>query len=361
MKRVRVYYYSPFLTKEFLNFLQKGIIPLHSYYGLHYFDDNIEVIVHKVSSSHPNRLFSRLLRNISNVLKILKAYQKYDLIYVTNARGIKLLAFLRALKIFPKPVCMLIHWAVIIPDNKLKRPFSKLYIKGFDHLFFFSEELLNLSIKTGWIKTGKALHWGGDLDYYSKIGNVNLQQDKMAFLSTGTEKRDFNTVCAAFTKAKQPLKCYVTEIHNGIDYVSFFKTFEFDKSLIDIVLLKKRINLIEQTIWANCIVIPLLPFKKGKIYPCGLTSLVEAMTLAKPVIITDNPYNGIDVEKIGCGIKVAYSDIDGWVNAIKYIADNKEIAINMGKKGYDFIKSQYNIKVFGKELSSYFTKIHRTS
>jgi glycosyltransferase involved in cell wall biosynthesis len=356
MKKVRVYYYNPFLTAELLKSLQEVKMPLHSYYGLHYFDSNVEVTVHKLSSKHPNRLFNRILRNVSNALKILKAYQKYDLIYVTNARGIKLVAFLRALKIFPKPVCMLIHWAVTVPENKLKRPFSKLYVRGFDHLFFFSEELLNLSVKTGWIKTGEALHWGCDLDYYGKIGNVDLKQDKVPFLSTGTEKRDFKTICAAFTKAKQPLRCYAAEFYNGIDYASFFKSFEFDKSLIDIVLLKKRINLIEQTIWANCIVIPLLPFKKGKIYPCGLTSLVEAMALAKPVIITDNPYNGIDVEKIGCGIKVAYNDIDGWVNAIKYIAHNKEIAVTMGKKGYYFIKSQYNIKIFGKELSSYFTK-----
>jgi glycosyltransferase involved in cell wall biosynthesis len=267
-----------------------------------------------------------------------------------------LVAFLRALKIFPKPVCMLIHWAVTVPANKLKRPFSRLYVRGFDHLFFFSEELLNLSVKTGWIKTGEALHWGYDLDYYDKTGNVDLKQDKIAFLSTGTEKRDFKTICAAFTKAKQPLRCYAAEFYNGVDYASFFKSFELDKSLIEIILLKKRINLVEQTIWANCIVIPLLPFNKGKIYPCGLTSLVEAMALAKPVIITDNPYNGIDVEKIGCGIKVAYNDIDGWVNAIKYIADHKEAAIAMGKKGYYFVKSQYNMKIFGKELSSYFTR-----
>ncbi|MDR1592067.1 MAG: hypothetical protein LBS16_04190 [Prevotellaceae bacterium] len=361
MKKIRVYYYNPFLTTETLKILNKGEMPLQSYYGLNYFDNNIEIVIHKLATRHPNNLFNRALRNITNFLSILKSYRKYDLIYVTNARGIKLLAFLRALKIFPKPVCMLIHWAVIVPESKLKRPISKLYIKGFDHLFFFSRELLDISLKTGWIKNSKVVHWGCDLDFYDKRIQHTTHTITTQYLSTGTEKRDFKTLVQSFEQAKMPLTLYLTEKSGNIDYKSAFDKFSYNKSLIDVIFLKAKINLTAIAKTANCIVISLSPFTKNKIYPLGLTSLVEAMTLAKPVIITDNQYNGIDVEKIGCGIKVAYNDINSWINAIKFMSENKEIAVEMGKKGRKFIENSYNLKIFGQELSDYFIKINHSN
>lgn len=345
---IRVYYYNPFITQKVIKLRIDGKLPYHSLYGLNYFDTDIKTVIHRQKTSYRKGFINRFLQNITVLFKILIACRNYDIVYVTNARGIKLLALFRALKIFPKPVCMLMHWGVVVPENKYKRIFSKLYISGFDHLFFFSRELYDSSMKTGWIKSGSDIHWGVDLAFYSDI----CRTDKTYFLSTGTEKRDFETLVQAFNRTGQSLKIYVTE-----KYKTTFDNLSYNKSLINTVFLKEKVNLNEIAAAAKCIVIPLLPFAKNKIYPLGLTSLVEAMALSKPVIITDNIYNGIDVEKIGCGIKVHYGDIDAWINAVNFIAGNKEFAVEMGKKGREFIEKRYNLEIFGTELSVKFKEI----
>ena len=64
-----------------------------------------------------------------------------------------------------------------------------------------------------------------------------------------------------------------------------------------------------------CIVIPLL---KQEIYYClGLTSVVEAMAMGKPIISSRNPYSPIDIEKEQVGFVV--DDEESWVKAINIL------------------------------------------
>jgi glycosyltransferase involved in cell wall biosynthesis len=290
-----------------------------------------------------------------NAAKIIGAYRTYDIVYVTNSRGIKLIAFLRALKLFPKPVCMLMHWGIAAPSaNRFKRFFSHLYIKGFDCLLFFNKELLTESQKNCTI-TAKVVHWGSDVDFYK---NIVCTEPTIPFLSTGTERRDFSTLIRAFENQHTPCTLYLTEKSGNINYKSLFDTLSYNKSLIDAHFLQQKIDVLAISSSAQCIVICLSPFARGKIYPLGLTSLLEAMSLAKPVIITHNLYNGIDVERIGCGISVAYGDITGWENAIQYMKENKEIAQKMGQRGREYVEKHYNLDIFAAELSDIFKEIY---
>lgn len=356
MEKTRVYYYNPFLTIEQLEYLQQNKCPLHSYYGLNYFDDDIELVIHKTKKSPSNKLIYRVLSNVKNALRFIYLYNKYDMVYITNSRGVKLIALLRALKFFPKPICMLIHWGVTIPNSKIKRFFSTLYIKGFDYLFFFSEELLEESRKAGIIKKAAVVHWGADLDFYKKY-KPNEKMPTTPFLSTGTEKRDFSTLIKAFEKAKKSITLYLTERSTDKYSLSIVQKASGNNDLIHAFLLKEKIDLLSITMSAECIVIPLQPFAKNKIYPLGLTSLVEAMSLSRPVIVTDNYYNGIDVEEIGCGIKVGYGDVEGWANAIIFMEEHKELAHQMGEKGKEYVEAHDNLNIFGHELSEIFNEM----
>ena len=67
-------------------------------------------------------------------------------------------------------------------------------------------------------------------------------------------------------------------------------------------------------------------------YCVGHTSIVEALALGKPLIVTDNPYHPIDVEKEGVGLKVKPSDSQSLVGAVNYLKNNREQALEMGRK-----------------------------
>ena len=77
----------------------------------------------------------------------------------------------------------------------------------------------------------------------------------------------------------------------------------------------------------SCIVICCLDFP----YTVGLTTLVEAFALGIPVICSRNPNFEIDIDKEGIGITVEYNDVQGWIDAIRYIADHPEKAPQIRK------------------------------
>ncbi|MCM1311498.1 MAG: glycosyltransferase [Bacteroides sp.] len=107
---------------------------------------------------------------------------------------------------------------------------------------------------------------------------------------------------------------------------------------------------INRTMWIPELAERILPHKciciccKKTNYTVGLTTLVEALAFGIPVIISKNPNQPFDVGKMGCGITVDYYDTDGWVNAIRFIADHPNEASQMGKKARELAKMTYNIE-----------------
>jgi hypothetical protein len=91
----------------------------------------------------------------------------------------------------------------------------------------------------------------------------------------------------------------------------------------------------------------------------GFTSLLEAMAMARPVIITRTNAlpTEIDVEKSGCGIYVPPNDPDALTDAIRFIANNPDKAEAMGEAGYRLCTSHYNIVRYGKDLHTFFESL----
>jgi glycosyltransferase involved in cell wall biosynthesis len=86
--------------------------------------------------------------------------------------------------------------------------------------------------------------------------------------------------------------------------------------------------------------------------PCGLTSLLEAMAHAKPVLMTKNPYIDIDIEAQGCGKWIEPNSPDSWKEGIEYTLEDNERALAMGRRGRELVDSIYNIKNFGQFIAA---------
>ncbi|MDR0733162.1 MAG: glycosyltransferase family 4 protein [Dysgonamonadaceae bacterium] len=252
--------------------------------------------------------------------------KSFDAVYAVTHYGLEALIFLRALGLYRKPIVIWHHAEMIIPSNRIRRIFSKLFYKGIDKVCFFSQYLLDRSIKTGKIKKENAfvVHWGADIVFYDTI----ISQDREnKFVSTGRENRDFITLIKAFNVTSELCDIYIPSHFN---YRSLLdrEGIKINANIRISFVNMERLDIAKAADNAFAIVISCLDITS---YPLGLTSLVEAMALGLPVITTDNPAYPIDVEKENTGLKVPYKDVNAWIKAIQYLSANPDKAKEMGK------------------------------
>ena len=107
----------------------------------------------------------------------------------------------------------------------------------------------------------------------------------------------------------------------------------------------------------SCIVICCLDFP----YTVGLTTLVEAFALGIPVICSRNPNFEIDIDKEEIGITVEYNDVQGWIDAIRYIADHPEEARRMGENARKLAEERFNLEIFSREIAESLLEISNIS
>lgn len=91
----------------------------------------------------------------------------------------------------------------------------------------------------------------------------------------------------------------------------------------------------------------------------GNTKLFEIMSAGVPVICTDYRLWKNIVEENCCGICVGNNNAKSIAEAIKYILENPQDAVNMGKNGRKAIEEKYNWKCEEKKLLSLYKTVER--
>ena len=149
------------------------------------------------------------------------------------------------------------------------------------------------------------------------------------FISTGKENRDVDTLLQSFSATNEELDLYIAVSCGNINYKKILDRYSVPDSIhihyTDGVIPYELGKLVARK---SCIVICCLDFP----YTVGLTTLVEAFALGIPVICSRNPNFEIDIDKEEIGITVEYNDVQGWIDAIRYIADHPEEARRIGRK-----------------------------
>ena len=158
-----------------------------------------------------------------------------------------------------------------------------------------------------------------------------------------------------------PLKrnsTYISPSHGNINYKNIIDGFTLPDSIhvhyTDGVIPYELAKLVARK---SCIVICCLDFP----YTVGLTTLVEAFALGIPVICSRNPNFEIDIDKEGIGITVEYGDVQGWTDAIRYIADHPEEARRMGNNARKLAEERFNLEIFSREIAESLQEISNFS
>lgn len=354
---MRVYFYHTQDLATVYEQWREHRFPGHLLYGAtHLKRHGIDVVMHLYKPDYTKRLRLTWL----TAWRILTCKQSYDVLYGTSFRGLELIIFLRALHLYRKPVVIWHHQPVTKSGNKLREMFARLFYRGIDHAFFFSDKLIEESLKSSKANADRmqAVHWGADLDFYDRVMKEAGTADKRSgFISTGKERRDMPTLVTAFGRTNEQLDIYVAHSACNDDYDKIFGGLtvrpnikvHFLNGLIPHELAKKVCR-------AQCAVICC----KETNYTVGLTTLVEAFALGIPVICSRNVTFAMDIDICGVGITVPYYDTDGWERAITYIANHPKEAAEMGRRGHELAEKLFNLENCTREVAEKLKEICNT-
>ena len=343
---MKVYFYH---TQD-LNMIQKkwkeGRFPGHFLYGAtHLPKEGVDVVMHKYKAAG-----SRFKLMIYVAWSVLTCREHFDAIYATHWDGLELIIFMRALHLYPRPIIIWHHQPIVEADSKFREMMARLFYKGIDHMFFFSEQLMQESLKSPKANEERmqVCPWGADLDNYDRLKLEYPVEEHVGFVSTGKEKRDMPTLIRAFSATGQELNIYIAYNACGDNYVEILNDLR-PSANVHINFVKGLIpNELAQKVWAaKCVVICCQETN----YTVGLTTLVEALALGLPVISTRNETYPFDIEKEGVGIVVPYYDSVAWEKAIRYIVSNPDEAEKMGQKARQLAESSFNLDICTREVA----------
>ena len=342
---MKVYFYHTQDIQYILRRKADGEFPSHYLYGAMRLPDyGIGVVWHKARIGLPR--WRMMLRN---AWQVLTCREHFDAIYATHYRGLELIVLLRALGLYRKPVIIWHHQPIVTPRSKWREWLGRVFYRGFDRMFFFSQKLIDDSLHSPKARPGRMVlgHWGADLDFYDRVMDGGDGR-RHGFVSTGKELRDMPTLVEAFNKSGADLDIYVGRDIGGVCYESVFSKLAMEPNV--------RLHFTERLIpyelslkvnRAECVVICCERTK----YTVGLTTVVEALALGLPMVCSRNPQIPVDLDAEGCGISVPYYDVEGWERAIGYISSHPDEAREMGRRGRRLAERLYNDRRCAREVA----------
>jgi len=343
---MKIYYYHTVDVHGMYDGWRKGTFPGHFLYGAtHLPKYGIDVILHQ-----PIRPRQRWKLSLHTAWTILRCKERYDAIYATTFRGLEVIVFLRAFGLFRHPVLVWHHQPVVKARNFLRELAARLFYKGIDRMFFFSEKIMQdslLSVKANPQRMHLA-HWGADLDYYDRLMEAEGVSTRNGFVSTGKEMRDMTTLVEGFSRAGgKNLDIYICREYGGINYENLFRSLVIGHNInvhyVEGVVHGEMSRVVNR---AACVVVCC----RETNYTVGLTTVVEAMALGLPVICSRNPQMPVDIDREGCGITVGYGDVEGWKNAIAYMGGHPDEARRMGERGRRLAQQLYNVDQCARDV-----------
>lgn len=342
---MKVYFYHTQDIQYILRRMADGEFPSHYLYGATRLPDyGIGVVWHKARIGLPR--WRMMLRN---AWQVLTCREHFDAIYATHYRGLELIVLLRALGLYRKPVIIWHHQPIVTPRSKWREWLGRVFYRGFDRMFFFSQKLIDDSLHSPKARPDRMVlgHWGADLDFYDRVMDGGDGR-RHGFVSTGKELRDMPTLVEAFNKSGADLDIYVGRDIGGVCYESVFSKLTMEPNV--------RLHFTERLIpyelslkvnRAECVVICCERTK----YTVGLTTVVEALALGLPMVCSRNPQIPVDLDAEGCGISVPYYDVEGWERAIGYISSHPDEAREMGCRGRRLAEQLYNDRRCAREVA----------
>lgn len=311
-----------------------------------------------------------LLARLSSILKLLgdlgqqwyalTHLREYDVLYSAHQNPLLLLAFLRRIGLFPRPIISVLHRSY--GRSLGARAFVALMLRGYDQLMTVTRGVAHaMRINGTWSDTRLiALPWGLDLPAFDRaIENVAPAiGGERHFMSAGKTHRDFAVLVEAFRRLPERLRVYHSTDNTSAMAAKHAAEEASNISFHELGFADWRdVSIINRQAFA--VLVP-LDLANATTYAngFGMTSLLDAIGAGRPVVMTRTPYPVIDIEEEGIGIFVDGADPAQWAAAIRRLADDPAEAEAMGRRARQLCERTYNIETFVNGLMATLDRVH---
>lgn len=286
---------------------------------------------------------TRVLGDLDLQKRVLDLAGQVDVIYSGHQPTVSALALLRSVGLLKTPV-VAVGYQSPRSSGAVYKMWTRALVGGLDKLLCLSDAMEADFIRLGMRpeRLGQ-IRWGVDMRHYTCVPDVPAGDPH--FVSVGKSFRDFHALIRGFPFDKARL----TILGAG-------KTIDADVPPAANGRLEIRSDWIDWREFAR-----ILPDFHGLVLPIamdqsrgnnaiGLTAVTEALASGLPVIATDNPYIGIDLQAEKVGHWVRAGDPNGWRAAITTICDDPVMAAHMRRRARALAETRINIDAFASTL-----------
>lgn len=355
-------FYSLDEITEFIN--GGGEYPLHHVWCYDKIKENgipVECIQYD-KNSKINRIGRKLFSfNLQQQINLLKRSKEFDLIYAPFVGDIFLLALLKSVGLYKKPILGLgLESHVPYKEQffkKLKQKIARyVYVNGIDSILYFNESIYNKSNEYGNLKENHKFvdSWGVDLDFFDSFTKLQTEPPANDYIhSTGGTERDYKTLISAFNDIDFNLRITTKHTLHHSEVGEITPNINVDNSikpgLHSVGLIRKE--------YYNSLAVAIPLQKTGYTAPVGITVLLEALAMGKPILSTNNPLYPFNIEKEKVGFYIDHGDVEGWKQCVNYIIEHPDEVHEMGERGRYLCKKRYNYDLFSKDVISHLKKL----
>jgi glycosyltransferase involved in cell wall biosynthesis len=303
------------------------------------------------ASPRLDRLSARLgvLGDLAQQWYAFRHRDTYDVLYAAHQNPLLLLALLRRLGLFRKPMISVLHRSY--GTSAAARLFVGACLRGYDALMTVTREIARAMRAEGRWREERllALPWGLDVPAFDAAvaGIRTADGSDRHFMSTGKTHRDFRVLVEAFRACPEArLRVYHGDDNDaalaaraeagGLGNVAF-RLAGFD-DWGDIA----RINKEAFAVLVALDVHHAARYANG----FGLTALLDAMAAGRPVLMTRTAHPVIDIEAEGIGLFVDGADPAAWAAAVRRLARDPAAAEAMGRRARRLCETTYNIEAY---------------
>lgn len=191
------------------------------------------------------------------------------------------------------------------------------------------------------------LGWGADLGFYPV-----LPYNPLFFLSCGRTERDFTTLARGVGIAGHATSIVSGQSAPGILWPANARRVGAGGPG-DRVPFSKLIHEYYANCTASIIALNADPREKTAV---GFTAAIEAMAMARPVIVTHTGAmpGVLDLDKRRCGIAIPAGNAQALAEAMHYLHNNPDAAEEMGAAGRRHCEDYFNINRYSAGLDAFF-------
>lgn len=280
-----------------------------------------------------------------------------DLLYCASGDRSGLLNLLRGLGWLRIPVVTVVHH----PPNpgrlaRWRAPVVRRLLRGADALPTLSRAVADAvnacaRLPAGAPPKARALPWGPDGRFY---GMPSADNPGVGVLAAGRTGRDFVTFgrgAARAGGAPATILCLAADVQPAFA--------EFTAGAVEVRTPPAGDaftypQMMAALRGARALAVPLFDDPSNL---AGLTSVVDALALGKPLVVTRHPLLDLDVEALGIGRSIAPGDIDGWAEAIAWFHAHPEESLRMGRAARRLVDEGFNADAFARGILDLFARL----